>query len=135
VSIRSGLSPPPDLERRPQMFDLSPEKIMALLAVGLVVLGPHRLPTAARTLAQGLTRARRIAATLTEPVQASLAEPREHLERAVAEVRGTVQGAASTLSPGWSEALVAQPPPAEPRAFPPGDGMPANAAGFDPADN
>jgi Sec-independent protein translocase protein TatA len=117
------------------MFDLSPEKIMALLTVGLVVLGPHRLPTAARSLAQGLTKARRIAASLTDPVQASLAEPRQHLERAVAEVRGTVQGAASTISPGWSGALAAQPPAAETRSFGPSVGMPATTASFHPADN
>jgi Sec-independent protein translocase protein TatA len=93
------------------VFDLSPEKIMALLAVGLVVLGPHRLPTAARSLAQGLTKARRLAATLTDPVQASLAEPRQHLERAVAEVRGTIQAPAQALSATWSSGTQAPPPP------------------------
>lgn len=117
------------------MFDLSPEKIMALLAVGLVVLGPHRLPTAARSLAQGLAKARRIAATLTDPVQASLAEPRQHLERAVAEVRETVQGPIHDLGAHWSGALVAQPTAPETQAFPPDDGRPAITAGFDPADN
>jgi Sec-independent protein translocase protein TatA len=112
------------------VFDLSPEKIMALLAVGLVVLGPHRLPTAARSLAQGLAKARRLADTLTQPVHAGLAEPREHLERAVAEIRGAVvqpvasavsaAGSARQLFPPLVEATPA--PPAEtPRCFDPSE--------------
>jgi Sec-independent protein translocase protein TatA len=109
---------------------------MALLAVGLVVLGPHRLPSAARSLAQGLAKARRLAATLTDPLQASLAEPRQHLERAVAEVRGTVEGPAQALSTTWSSGTQAIPsPPPEIPAFPPGDATPVVTAGFDPADN
>jgi Sec-independent protein translocase protein TatA len=118
------------------VFDLSPEKIMALLAVGLVVLGPHRLPSAARSLAQGLANARRLATTLTEPVHASLAEPRQHIERAVAEVRGTVQGPAQPLSATWSSGTrTVPPPPLQVPAFPPGDAAPVVAAGFDPAGN
>jgi Sec-independent protein translocase protein TatA len=114
---------------------------MALLAVGLVVLGPHRLPTAARSLAQGLAKARRLAATLTEPVHASLAEPRQHLEQAVAEVRGTVQGPVQALSASWpSGTQTVPPPPLEVPAFPPGpalnaDATPVATAGFNPADN
>ena len=62
------------------MLDLSPEKLMMLLAVGLVVLGPNKLPAAARGLAHGLARARGLAATLTDPLAATLAEPvRTHL--------------------------------------------------------
>jgi Sec-independent protein translocase protein TatA len=135
-----GLASPPVARTgsridNPQMFDLSPEKIMALLAVGLVVLGPHRLPTAARSLAQGLTKARRIAATLTDPVQASLAEPRQHLEAAVAEVRGAIQGPIHDLGAHSSGAPVAQPPPAETATFLPRDGIPGTTGGFDPANN
>lgn len=87
------------------MLDISPEKLMMLLVVGLVVLGPNKLPAAARSLAHGLARARRLAATLTEPMttiadplraslqeplQASLAEPRQALQGAVAELRSTI---------------------------------------------
>lgn len=57
------------------MLDLSPEKLMVLLSVGLLVLGPNKLPAAARSLAHGLARARRLAATLTDPVTSNLAEP------------------------------------------------------------
>lgn len=57
------------------MLDLSPEKLMMLLAVGLVVLGPNKLPVAARNLAHGMARARRLAASLTDPITTSLVEP------------------------------------------------------------
>lgn len=56
------------------MLDLSPEKLVVLLAIGLVVIGPNKLPAAARGLAHGLARARRLAATLTQPIT-TLAEP------------------------------------------------------------
>jgi Sec-independent protein translocase protein TatA len=117
------------------MFDLSPEKIMALLAVGLVVLGPHRLPTAARSLAQGLAKARRLAATLTDPLHASLAEPYQHLEAVAAEVRGAVQGPIEAVGASWSGIPEAQPSPVEVLASPPGEYHPLVNAGFNPADN
>ena len=71
------------------MLELSPEKLMMLLAIGLVVLGPEKLPAAARGLAGGLVRARRLAATLTEPI-AGLSEPRRTLDHAMAELRSTI---------------------------------------------
>jgi Sec-independent protein translocase protein TatA len=96
------------------MLDLSPEKLVMLLAVGLVVLGPNKLPAAARGLAHGLARARGLAASLTdpitttlaepvraqiteplrtglgEPLQASLVEPRRALDNAVSQLRATI---------------------------------------------
>lgn len=72
------------------MLDISPEKLMVLLTVGLVVLGPNKLPVAARGLAQGLARARRMATNLTEPITTSLAEPRRAMDHAVSEFRSSV---------------------------------------------
>jgi Sec-independent protein translocase protein TatA len=69
------------------MLDLSPEKLMVLLAVGLMVLGPQRLPSAARTMARGLARARQLTATMADPIRAGLAEPTRIMNEAVAEVR------------------------------------------------
>lgn len=69
------------------MLDLSPEKLVALFAIGLVVLGPQRLPSAARSLATGLTRMRLLAHNLTEPIQSSLAEPRQAVQGLVNEAR------------------------------------------------
>lgn len=83
------------------MLDLSPEKLIALLAIGLVVLGPERLPAAARSLAGGLVRIRKLTTTLTEPIHSSLAEPRQVLDSTLAEVRSAVafQAPAADLDP------------------------------------
>ena len=105
---------------------------MALLAVGLVVLGPHRLPATARSLAQGLAKARRLADSLTQPVHASLAEPRHHLEQALAEVRGTLH---SPLDPIGATSPVDPDPPCETPVAPPAQGRAAADHGFDPANN
>lgn len=72
------------------MLDLSPEKLLVLLSVGLVVLGPHKLPEAARVVAHGVVKARRLATSLTGPIQASLAEPRRAVEETFAEARSAV---------------------------------------------
>lgn len=116
------------------MFDLSPEKIMALLAVGLVVLGPHRLPPAARTLANGLVKARRLADSLTQPIHASLAEPRQYLDRAVADLRGDVGGPAQSFHASVSAAQSTAPLVAVSTLLP-ADGCAGSNTAFDPADN
>lgn len=116
------------------MLDLSPEKLMALLAVGLVVLGPHRLPAAARSLAQGLAKARRLAATLTDPLNESLAEPRQHLDRALADVRGVVYEPVAAFSANRTDAM-ADPPVVELPAFLPGENTSDVGHSFDPAEN
>ena len=72
------------------MLDLSPEKVLVLLSVGLVVLGPHKLPEAARAVAHGVVKARRLASNLTGPLQASLTEPRRAMEDTFAEARSVV---------------------------------------------
>jgi len=78
------------------MFDVSPDKLVVLLGLGLVVLGPNKLPSAARTLATGLVRARRLASGLTDPVTAALEEPRRALDSTVAALRHSTTGATSS---------------------------------------
>jgi Sec-independent protein translocase protein TatA len=71
------------------MLDLSPEKLMMLLAVGLMVLGPNRLPMAARSLARGLARARQLTASIGDPV----------LNEVAADLRQAVRTQTSTPAP------------------------------------
>jgi Sec-independent protein translocase protein TatA len=81
------------------MLDLSPDKLMVLLLLAVVILGPHRLPATARTLAGGLVRARRLAHSLTEPVHDTLQEPRRILNEALADLRTTMQQPVPSNSP------------------------------------
>jgi Sec-independent protein translocase protein TatA len=72
---------------------------MVLLAVGLMVLGPNRLPEAARTLARGLVRARQLTAGLTDPIRTTLAEPNRIMNDAVTEMRGAMRPPSRTPDP------------------------------------
>jgi sec-independent protein translocase protein TatB len=100
------------------VLDISPEKLLVLLAVGMVVLGPNRLPAAARGLAQGLATARRLAAGLTDPLHASLAEPRRAFEETIADVKSAVadplQAAGKPFVDAVSLPAFAPPPSAPP---------------------
>ena len=115
------------------MLDLSPEKIMALLAIGLVVLGPNRLPAAARTLAHGLGRARRLAETLTQPVHASLAEPLQAVDEVLAGLRGAIRPPAQALRPAMTPWQPGG--PAEGAPAPSAEAGPEAVDRFDPSRN
>lgn len=81
------------------MLDLSPEKLMVLLTIGLLVLGPQKLPLAARTLAEGLAKVKRLANCLTEPVNSALAEPRQLLDETIGDLRKTINSHTPSSSP------------------------------------
>ena len=69
------------------MFDLSPDKILMLGILALVVLGPNRLPEAARTAGRMLGQLRRMSAGFQSEVREALAEPAEALSSVVTELR------------------------------------------------
>jgi sec-independent protein translocase protein TatB len=92
------------------MFDLSPDKLLVLLALGLVVLGPNRLPVAARALATGLSQARRLAHGLTQPVQESLGEPRQAVDGILADLRTAVREPLRQLTSDVRDGRVASRP-------------------------
>lgn len=71
------------------MLDLSPEKIFVLGIVALVVLGPNRLPQAARTLGRMLAQLRSMSASLQTEMRDALHEPNEAIGAAIAEFRPT----------------------------------------------
>ncbi len=64
------------------MFDLSPEKLLVLGMIALVVLGPDRLPQAARRAGRLLAQMRQMSGGLQEEMRSALAEPRQALEEA-----------------------------------------------------
>jgi mttA/Hcf106 family len=57
-------------------MDLSPEKLFMVALVALMVLGPQRLPQAARTAGRALAEVRRLSAGLQAEVGDAMATPR-----------------------------------------------------------
>ena len=49
------------------MFNVGPEKLILLFVIALVVLGPDKLPDAARTMGKVLAEFRRISAVACSP--------------------------------------------------------------------
>jgi sec-independent protein translocase protein TatB len=69
------------------VLDLSPEKILVLGILALVVLGPDRLPGAARTLGRFLGHVRAMSSSFQAEVREALHEPGEAVSSAVGEFR------------------------------------------------
>ena len=97
------------------MLDLSPEKVLLLGIIALVVLGPNKLPHAARSLGQFVSQLRRMTASFREEVTDALGEPLESFTSVVTD-----------LSPRSMPATIR-------RALDPGAHPPSGVAGTDPA--
>jgi sec-independent protein translocase protein TatB len=99
------------------MFEIGFSELALIAIVALLVLGPERLPTAARTVGSLLRRARSSWSSLREEIERELAL-KEHLDavRNVAEpLKSSVERARDDLESTAREAL-APPAPAEPDA-------------------
>jgi sec-independent protein translocase protein TatB len=66
--------------------NLDPEKLLVLFVIALLVLGPNRLPQAARTLGKGLAEVKKYTSTFQTEVNQVLAEPRKVMDAAMREV-------------------------------------------------
>ncbi|HET9077833.1 MAG TPA: twin-arginine translocase TatA/TatE family subunit [Acidimicrobiales bacterium] len=108
------------------MLDLSPDKIFVLAIVALVVLGPHRLPQAARTLGRLMGQLRALTSSVQDEVRDALHEPHEAFTSALtdfrpSEIRRNVrQTVMDTIAPPESA-----PPGAVPSAGAPAEASPA----------
>jgi Tat protein translocase TatB subunit len=69
------------------VFNVGPEKLLLLLVIALVVLGPKRLPDAARSLGRAVGELRRLTGHIQEEVHDALADPRDALTSAVGDLR------------------------------------------------
>jgi Tat protein translocase TatB subunit len=110
------------------VFNLGPDKLVLLFVIALIVLGPSKLPDAARTMGRALAEFRRISGSLQSEVREALNDPKDALSAAVADVRqelGSVReglggfglsgGVGATADPApWSP-----PAPSEPSPIPP----------------
>lgn len=69
------------------MFDLSPEKVLVLGFLAVVVLGPNRLPSAARSAGRFFARLRTMSTTFQTEVRDALGDDAELLTSVVTELR------------------------------------------------
>lgn len=81
------------------MGTLDPAKILVVLVVALVVLGPERLPQVARQIGKAWGDFRRFRQHLEEEVKGALGDGPGSPGAALAEFRETVQGTTSGLEP------------------------------------
>jgi sec-independent protein translocase protein TatB len=83
-------------------MNLSPEKMFLVGLVALVVLGPNRLPAAARTAGRMLAEFRRTSTNLQRELADTIVAPRDSLNGMVRDVgltdlRSTITAAPSTV--------------------------------------
>ena len=69
------------------MFNVGPEKLLLLFIIALIVLGPSKLPDAARTLGRALGEFRRVSGRLQNEVRDALADPKDALSATVSDLR------------------------------------------------
>lgn len=69
------------------MLNFSPEKLFLVGVIALIVLGPHRLPQAARTAGRFVAQLRRMSASFQHEVREALAEPTDAVTSTVGEFR------------------------------------------------
>jgi Tat protein translocase TatB subunit len=103
------------------LVNLDPEKLLVLFVIALLVLGPQRLPQAARTLGRGLAEVRKYTTGFQSELRDVLAEPRAVINAAVQEADLHSIGSEPDLAP--------------PVAAPDGDTGPPSPAPDDPSLN
>lgn len=81
MPVASGTRVPSSLV----VVNIDPEKLLVVFVIALIVLGPSRLPQAARSLGRGLAEVRRYTAVFRSEVDQVLAEPRAIIQSAVHE--------------------------------------------------
>lgn len=77
------------------MFDLSPEKVVVILVIALVVLGPNRVADTARALGRARARLRQLSSELPPGTAKLIQNPRGAIFDALAEPRQTIAGTAA----------------------------------------
>jgi Sec-independent protein translocase protein TatA len=76
------------------MFDISPDKVVVVLVIALVVLGPGRLAEAARALRRVRAQLRQLSSGLSPEAAKLIRDPRGVVLDALAEPRQVIADAA-----------------------------------------
>jgi sec-independent protein translocase protein TatB len=74
-----------------------PEKLILLFVIALIVLGPNRLPQAARTLGRVIGEIRRMSGSFQAEVHEALGDPKDALTAAVGDLRDEFGGLRNDL--------------------------------------
>ena len=90
------------------MFDVGFAELLLLSVVGLLVLGPERLPRVARTLGGFVRKARSSWVSLKNTIEAEiraeeLKEPLKHFENEIKSTVDSVKSGVDTLKSGMDE--------------------------------
>jgi sec-independent protein translocase protein TatB len=126
------------------VLNFSPEKILIVMIFALVVLGPNRLPGAARSVGKVIGQLRQMTGNLQNEVTSALGEPKETLNSTVTDLglndlRQTIRGLnpLNPVAPSQSRtANTANPSVAQPNAAVPSGGAlgaPVGQADLPPA--
>jgi sec-independent protein translocase protein TatB len=105
------------------MLSFSPEKLFIVGLIAFIVLGPDRLPEAARTVGRMVATFRRLTSGFKEEVRDALAEPRDAFDAALGDfgpnrvrrpVRQIINSALGPPTPSAGERAKRPPAPAGP---------------------
>lgn len=91
------------------MGSIGPAEILVVLVVALIVLGPNRLPDAARSLGKAMAELRRVTSGVQSEVRDAFAEPPSYPRPAPGTADGE-QAAALPSSPEQAEVVVVREP-------------------------
>jgi len=80
------------------VFNLSGGEIIVLLLIGLVVLGPEKLPDAMRKVGRVYNELRRVAGGIQRDVTSTFSEPVNELRRTADEAKRILRGSDPTPS-------------------------------------
>jgi Tat protein translocase TatB subunit len=78
-------------------FNLGPEKLILIFVIALIVLGPDKLPQAARSMGRVVAEFRRISGGFQSEIRDALNDPKDALSAAVADVRQELNGVRQDL--------------------------------------
>jgi sec-independent protein translocase protein TatB len=110
------------------MLNFSPEKLFLVAIIALVVLGPHRLPQAARSLGRFLAQMRHMSSSFQEEVRGALSEPVDAFHSAMGDFRP--QDVPRSVRQALTNTLAPPPSPSAPNPVPsPSSAAPAPPAG------
>lgn len=97
------------------MFNLSGSEIFFLLLIGLVVLGPEKLPDAMRKAGRLYQEVRKITGGLQSDIKAAIEDPVSELRKTADQAKRVITGTDEPDSPGE---VPAPPGPAQPNFIP-----------------